>query len=233
MRELHPRRQQPQIPNDSVTTGKNRENATYPESGYIRCSRCGFVMNKYRSPQGTGDGITQAETQLNGAVLLGATSITVDSTTGFSTPATGTITAFAKNGSSTKVTDASHGLKGGKVTITGTTSYNGVFYVQDVTTDTFVIQAPYVANDATGTWTVPEYIYIHDAGAYATAGDADSTYTDATGAPNMNKVSYTAIGSTTSFTGCSGTTAHDDNMYVHGEPKATGGCSMCGTFEYD
>lgn len=230
--DLHPKKSQPQLRNEGVTTGLNRDIATYPESGYIRCNRCGYIFNKKRANQGTGDGISHPETQLNGAVTVGLATITVDSTTGFPTPDTGSITAFANNGKGTKVTSASHGLKGGKVVISSTTNYDGTFYIQDVTTNTFVIQKAYVADDATGTWTVPEYIYIFDAGTYATTGDVDSTYTDATGAPRVDEVSYTGLSSTT-FTGCSGAKAHDDDMYVRGEIRSTGGCPLCGTYEYE
>ena len=77
---------------------------------------------------------------------------------------------------------------------------------------------------------MPEYIYIFDAGTYATSEDADSTYTDATNAPTSNKVSYTGKTSTT-FTGCSGATAHDDDMYVKGD-ITTSGCAQCGSLNW-
>ena len=75
------------------------------------------------------------------------------------------------------------------------------------------------------------YIYIFDTGTYATEGDASSTYTDATNAPNMNKVAYTGT-SATSFTGCTSVTAHDDNMYVRGEVTVGMGCPLCGKLWY-
>jgi len=67
---------------------------------------------------------------------------------------TGAITAFADGGGVTTVTSASHGLSDGdRVTIAGTTSYNGTFIISGVATNTFNIQRAFVANDATGTWT--------------------------------------------------------------------------------
>lgn len=70
------------------------------------------------------------------------------------TVATGTITAFAQNGLSVTVTSANHGLYAGdELIITGTTSYNGVFKIDNVTLNTFDIVDTWVADDATGTWT--------------------------------------------------------------------------------
>lgn len=115
MRELHPRRQRPQIRNEAVTTGINHDQVTYPESGYIRCSRCGQVLNKHRHPQGTGDGVTQVETQLNGAVLVNATSITVDSTTGFDS--SGYVYIY-----DTGVVSSTTGCRMNRVAYTGTSS---------------------------------------------------------------------------------------------------------------
>lgn len=67
---------------------------------------------------------------------------------------TGSITAFADNGSGgTTVTSAAHGLSNGKiVSISGTTSYNSTYTITGVTTDTFDISETFVADDATGTW---------------------------------------------------------------------------------
>jgi hypothetical protein len=65
---------------------------------------------------------------------------------------TGLITAFAA-GSNTTVTSNGHGRSNGdQVTIFGTTSYNGTFTISNVTALTFDISAPFVADDATGTW---------------------------------------------------------------------------------
>ncbi len=69
----------------------------------------------------------------------------------------GSITAFADSttapGVDTTVTSASHGLSNGEVVvITGTTSYNGTWTIENVTTDTFDIIIAFVADDATGTW---------------------------------------------------------------------------------
>ena len=70
---------------------------------------------------------------------------------------TGSITVFADYDATvegtTLVTDASHGLSTGDViTISGTTNYNGTFEVVVVSTSTFWIRAPFIADDATGTW---------------------------------------------------------------------------------
>ena len=80
----------------------------------------------------------------------------------------GSITAFADGGSGTvTVTSAAHGLANGdKVHIYGTTSYNGVFAVSAVTTDTFKITTTWVANDATGTFKEGTKIKVLTAGKY-------------------------------------------------------------------
>jgi hypothetical protein len=49
------------------------------------------------------------------------------------------------------VTAAAHGFEEGQqVEIILTTNYNGVFVIANVTTDTFAIEAAWVADDATG-----------------------------------------------------------------------------------
>lgn len=235
MSDLHPDKYGQPIDSDVTTGGRNRNDGTPPESSYIRCKKCGFPMSKIRNPKGWGEGNTRVSTQLNGAVTLGLTTITVDSTAGFPTPSTGSISAFSsKSHLGTLVTtSAAHGLTGGEVTITLTTNYNGTFKILEVpSTTTFLIGATYVANDATGTWTQPEYIYIYDAGTYATSGDVSSTYTDATGAPMANKVSYIGLTST-EFGGCAGATAHDTDMYVRTEAGDGSGCPFCHSFNYD
>jgi len=70
----------------------------------------------------------------------------------------GDITAVADNGSgAARITSASHGLvSGDKVTISGTTSYNGsALTITKITDDTFDIVTSYVA-DETGSWV--EYV---------------------------------------------------------------------------
>ena len=54
----------------------------------------------------------------------------------------------------TTVTSAAHGFRDrDSITITGTTSYNGTFTIENVTTNTFDIAVAFVADDATGTAT--------------------------------------------------------------------------------
>ena len=60
------------------------------------------------------------------------------------------ITAFATSdgGAKTKVTVATHGLANGDVvTIANTTSYDGIYNIEQVATNTFVIQDAYVADE--------------------------------------------------------------------------------------
>ena len=64
------------------------------------------------------------------------------------------ITVMASGGTGiTTITSAAHGrANGDEVTISGTTSYNGVFTISNVATNTFTIPTAFVANDATGTY---------------------------------------------------------------------------------
>ena len=67
-----------------------------------------------------------------------------------------TITVMASGGSGvTTITSNAHNrVNGDSVTISGTTNYNGTFTISNVTTNTFDIPTAFVANDATGTYTV-------------------------------------------------------------------------------
>lgn len=89
---------------------------------------------------------------------------------------TGSITAFADpGGGQVTVTSAAHGLSDSmKVTITGTTSYDGTYTITNTDTDTYEITATFVADDATGTWSSgsvsgESYVYYEDE--YALASD--------------------------------------------------------------
>lgn len=75
--------------------------------------------------------------------------------------ATGTITVFADNGDGrTKVTDATHGLTGGEsIQIVNTVSYDGFYAdIEYVDANNFIIDRPFVADDAKGSW----FIHDHD-----------------------------------------------------------------------
>ena len=69
---------------------------------------------------------------------------------------TGAISAFATlAATTTTVTSAGHGLSDGTIVqITGTTNYDGVYTISGKTDNTFVITIAYVADDATGNWSV-------------------------------------------------------------------------------
>jgi hypothetical protein len=69
----------------------------------------------------------------------------------------GTTSAFADNDSTvegtTLVTDASHGLSTNDIiTINGSNNYDGTWRIVVVSSSTFYIDTPFVANDATVTW---------------------------------------------------------------------------------
>lgn len=64
-----------------------------------------------------------------------------------------TVYASAAGGAETTVTSNAHGLANDdKVSITGTTAYNGIFTVASVTTNTFQIKRAFATDEATGTW---------------------------------------------------------------------------------
>lgn len=66
------------------------------------------------------------------------------------------ITAFADaGGGQVTVTNAVHGLSNNdRVMIRNTTSYNGLFTITNITSTTFEITATFVADDATGDWSI-------------------------------------------------------------------------------
>lgn len=72
----------------------------------------------------------------------------------FAAGSTGPISAFADaGGGQVTVTDTAHGLATGDiVSISGTTSYNGVFAIANSLTNTYEITDTFVADDATGNW---------------------------------------------------------------------------------
>ena len=72
----------------------------------------------------------------------------------FTNGASKTITAYATSdgGTKTQVTSAGHGMSNGDIiSIAGTTSYDGVWVIEQVAADTFVINTPFVADDGVST----------------------------------------------------------------------------------
>lgn len=90
----------------------------------------------------------------------------------FNSGSTGVTSVFADGtGGTVLVTSAGHGLSNGAIiTIMGSTSYNGVFEVSSVTTDTFKITDTWVADDGVATWIEPTSLLVNTAGIYH--GDA-------------------------------------------------------------
>lgn len=107
----------------------------------------------YLAENGTATTITSAnEDQLIENFTEGLTS-------GFTFEASsnGVISAFADYSGTVsgtvKVTDTGHGLSDlDCISITGTTSYNGIFGITKIDNDNFYITDTWVADDATGTW---------------------------------------------------------------------------------
>jgi len=55
---LHPDKGGGEIPCDIVTHGLNADFSPIPETRYIRCRKCGFILNTARHPKGWGTGIS-------------------------------------------------------------------------------------------------------------------------------------------------------------------------------
>lgn len=75
----------------------------------------------------------------------------------FALGSTGPISAFAEYSTvvsgTTQVTDVGHGLSSGAIlSISGTTSYNGIFEATVIDSDNYYIVDTFVADDATGNW---------------------------------------------------------------------------------
>jgi hypothetical protein len=91
------------------------------------------------------------------------------------------ITAFATSdgGTKTQVTVATHGLANGDiVTIANTTSYNGIYSIEQVTTNTFVIRKAWVANEGAKVGHAAAYLTNTNAistGIYLVCGTASCT----------------------------------------------------------
>lgn len=131
--------------NSTALTWPNIENVfqfrkTNPDESHVMVQ--GFSANEYTSV------VDSHDVAIPNTGDFGVhTNLHVDSNT------TGSITAFAANGTRVTVTSADHKRQNGEeLAITGTTSYDGIFAVENATTDTFDIPAPFVADDATGTW---------------------------------------------------------------------------------
>ena len=92
--------------------------------------------------------------KFNGTTYIMASNGTVSRLVYLDSTLTGSITSFADaGGGKVTVTSASHNLNNNdSVTITGTTNYNGVYTIANVSTNTFEITTTWVSNDATGTW---------------------------------------------------------------------------------
>lgn len=80
----------------------------------------------------------------------------------------GATSAFADGtGGTVLVTSNGHGLSNGAIiTIMGSTSYNGVFEISAVTTNTFKITDTWVADDGIATWIEPSSAVVSTAGIY-------------------------------------------------------------------
>lgn len=56
----HPDKYGYHVPNDCTTQGRNRNDGALPESGYVKCKKCGFTFHTMLHPKGRGEGNTYA-----------------------------------------------------------------------------------------------------------------------------------------------------------------------------
>ena len=104
----------------------------------------------------------------------------------FNAGSTGAITAYAgPDGGQVTVTSSGHGLSDGDIiTISGSTNYNAIYEVSNVTPpNTFEITAAWAGNDAAGTWRNGSNYVVDKSGIYLTgwqlsahAAAANKTY---------------------------------------------------------
>jgi len=116
-------------------------------------------------------------------------------------------------GSSVTFTDAAHGLLAGDfITLNGMSdaSYNGVYEVQSVTTDTFTITETNTTASETGFWQMGSYLEVPTAGVYRGAWNASFSQSD-----NATRISIvTPFINTTQSTKAVATRAIDNNTDV-------------------
>jgi hypothetical protein len=139
----------------------------------------------YGSVTITGGGAFTIDTTNEWHALSNLSAGSLSSFTEIGGGSTGAITAYADaGGGQVTVTSAGHGLaENDYLTITGSTNYNGVFKVTNVTTDTFEITDTWVADDGTGTWHHGSHIVPSHRGDYkiswafsASAAGANKTF---------------------------------------------------------
>lgn len=89
----------------------------------------------------------------------------------FNAGSTGAITVYAgPDGGQVTVTSNDHGLSNGDIiTISGSTNYNGIYEISNVSTHTFEITAAWLGNDAAGTWRNGSNYVIDKTGIYLTS----------------------------------------------------------------
>lgn len=76
------------VPSEAISSGLNRDLGTYPDNKYVRCNKCGHILNSERHrryPEGSraGYGTSQPSTTLSANITTATTTINVASTTGF------------------------------------------------------------------------------------------------------------------------------------------------------
>lgn len=150
----------------------------------------------------------------------------------FQAGSTGPISAFADYSGTVAgtvlVTDTAHGLLTGDiVTIDGTTNYNGTFSITKVDDNTYYITDTWVADDATGNWTMGAYLKASKAGVYrvgmsltAHAASANKTFKFEMmkGITNLDNIAVSRAFAVTDYTPMSATglvtLAVDDRLWL-------------------
>jgi len=129
----------------AVHYGRNFDNTAYADDRYVRCRQCGFMCHLDRDLRGSGregDGVYRPDTLLNGAVSIGDTTITVDSTDGF--PSSGSAYIYETN--DTEVSSGDAAMMPFDYTGTTSTSFTGVTGVVTAFDDDSVVRGEVTAN---------------------------------------------------------------------------------------
>jgi len=124
---------------------------------------------EYGQLQITGGGVFTIDAADEWHAFLGMSEGVVSDHVDVHTGLTGAITAFADaGGGQVTVTSAGHGIvdEGEYVSITGTTNYNDIYQITNITTDTFEITETFNGDDATGTFIYGDHIVARRRGAY-------------------------------------------------------------------
>lgn len=126
--------------------------------------------DEYASSYITGGGVLTIDTTLVWHAVTGFGNELVNGIA-FNAGSTGAITVYAgPNGGQVTVTSNDHGLSEGDIiTISGSTNYNDIYEITNVSTHTFEITAAWAGDDGAGTWRNGSNYVVSKSGIYLTS----------------------------------------------------------------